>query len=88
MPRGTARTRIGRFATGWYATPESIARGLFQDWAERPEAIWILMCGRREWESETRRIGINKYLQDESGEENVDNVTSSEDQTTCDVRSL
>ncbi|KAL5497941.1 hypothetical protein ACEPAH_2872 [Sanghuangporus vaninii] len=55
IPRGK-RVRIARFATGWHTTPQSIAKGLFEDWAVRPEAILILRNGRKEWEEETRRI--------------------------------
>ncbi|OCB89207.1 hypothetical protein A7U60_g3693 [Sanghuangporus baumii] len=36
IPRGK-RVRIARFATGWHATPQSIAKGLFEDWAHFPD---------------------------------------------------
>ncbi|KAL5520707.1 hypothetical protein ACEPAF_2709 [Sanghuangporus sanghuang] len=41
IPRGK-RVRIARFATGWHATPQSIAKGLFEDWAHFPD-IFIAM---------------------------------------------
>lgn len=49
-----SRITIGRFATGCDA--EETARALFYDWAARPEAIFTLTGGRRDWELETRRI--------------------------------